>query len=95
MLKTIVSMMIVIILWYIAFDCNRKLSQNLSKKSILIFTSIIYFLIIMIYMYCNIDDCYEHLAILNSEIILLIILVPLVTVTANLMFIHTDIPKII
>lgn len=95
MLESLISIIIIIFLWYIAFDCNKRLSQRLSKKSILVFTSIIYFIIIMIYMYCNFDDCYEHLAVLNNELILLIILVPLVTITANLMFIHTNIPKFI
>ena len=95
MINTIISLIIIIILWYIAFDCNKRLSQNLSKHASMVFTSIVYFGLMMIYMYYYIDDCREHLTTLNTELIFLLILVPVTTLVANLIFFHAKIPKYI
>lgn len=95
MFELIFPILIIIILWYIAFDCNKRLSGRLSKQVVLVFTSIIYFLIMMIYMFCNKDECYNHIPLLNFELIVLLILVPTVTVVSNLVFIHARIPKLI
>lgn len=95
MLKIIFAIIVIIILWCIAFDCNKKLSQNLSKPAILIFTSFFYLLIMMVYLYYNIDHCYNHLSLLNIELLVLLLLIPLITVVTSLMFAHTNIPKLI
>lgn len=95
MFNMIFSILIIIILWYIAFDCNSKLSNKLSKPVILIFTSVIYFLLIMIYTYCNLDHCYNHISLLDFELVYLLLLVPIITIVINLMFIHAQIPKVI
>jgi hypothetical protein len=95
MLKSIVPILIVVLLWYITFDCNKGLSQSLSKQAILIFTFVSYFAIMLIYTYYNIDHCYNHLSVLNTELIILLLLVATTTLTSNLVFMHTEMPKII
>lgn len=95
MLEIIVSVLILIILWYIAFDCNKKLSQNLSKQSILIFTAFVQVFIMIIYAYFNIEHCYDHIPLLNRELIFLIILVPFIALVTNMMLMHAPMPKIL
>lgn len=95
MLNYIFPVILILILWYISFDCNSKLSQHLPKEVILVFTTIAYFIIIIVYMYYNFDYCYEHFSMLNYELMILLLLVSTVTLVGNLIFIHAKIPKLI
>ena len=95
MLDMIFPFAIIILLWYIAFDCSDRLSKNLSKTAILVFTAFVNFLLVMIYLYWNADECYNHLPLLkNGELIVLLLLVPTVAFISNLVFMYARIPKL-
>jgi len=88
MVNSIVVLIIIIILWYIAFDCNGTLSLNISKKAVFIYSTIVYLMIVLIYIFFNKDECYKHFPNLTGELILLILIVAFTTVLGNLLFIH-------
>lgn len=90
MLTIIITVAIIGVLMYINFDCNKKVRENLSKPAILIFSSIIYFFMVLIYLYINFDHCYQHISILDAKIIFLLVLISFVTFAINLTYIHGD-----
>ena len=75
----LLALLMVVTLWYMSTKCAQHLSNHIPKKTIFILSSIIYAIIISIYAYHNIHECYEHIVNMNVQIILILVLMALIT----------------
>ena len=92
-MKLIIVIIMIIILWFVASDCNKKLSGKLSREAILIFTAFFYCLIMIVYAYCNFDECRVHFSALNWELVVLLLLIPIITFATTIVYWHMEFPK--
>jgi hypothetical protein len=76
----IIALLLVIMLWYANTMCSERLTNYIPKKTIFILSSLIYAIIISIYIYCNIHECYEHYeTIQDTNVITLLLVMALIT----------------
>lgn len=78
-----ISLIILIILWCIGVYCSDELKKHIPKKQIFVMSSIIYTFIIIIYVYCNIEECYEHVATINIQLAVLLVAIAMITILSG------------
>ena len=81
--KNFVSLIMLIILWYASMSCSEELKKHIPGKQIFIMTSVIYTFIIIIYVYCNIEECYEHIPTINIQIAVLLVTLAMIAILSG------------
>lgn len=92
-MKIVIVIIIIILLWYIASDCNKTLAKNLSNEAILIFVAFSYFIIMLIFAYYNSHHVRKHFPLLNTDLVVLLILVATITLTSTIIYWHFEMPQ--
>ena len=87
-LGVVASLLLVLVFWFVGYLCNQKVSRVISKRAILMFTAVVYFLMMVVYIFYNRDECYAHLPKLDAETTFYLILIPVVAMGANIVFLH-------
>lgn len=87
---TIVAGLMLLILWFIAYDCGKALGQRMTKPAIIIFTFVATLIIMSVYLYFNWHHCYSHISIIDLELIILLILIAAAPFLSSHLFEHVS-----
>lgn len=88
MISTISVIIVIIILFYINSVFGKHASKCVGRNGTFMYTSLIYFLLMLAYMCWNINECYEHVNIMNTQLLVIFAVIALTTFIINLLFLH-------
>ncbi len=74
-------------MWLVGSTCYQSLRYDMNKTTILIYSSIMYTIIVGIYAYHNIDECKQDIPNLTIENIILLLIMTIITFANNIAYI--------
>ena len=89
----ILLFVIMLLLWYITYDCNKWLSNRIPKQAVLIFSGLIYLIFVLIYAYIYKEECVQGMQSIDIHTFMHLLLIPFTGFVTSLLYIHAGAPS--
>ena len=89
----LILFIVIMFLWYITYDCNKRLTDRIPKQAILIFSGVIYLLFVLIYDFIYRNECVKGMKNIDTHTFMHLLLIPLTGFVISLLYIHANAPS--